>query len=189
MAHFTALYDACVLYPAPLRDLLMRLALTDRFRAKWTNDIHEEWMSNLLKNRPDLTRVRLERTRDFMNNSVRDGLVEGYHYLIPGLALPDENDRHVVAAAMHARADVIVTFNLKDFPRDVLAPLHIEAQHPDEFICHLIDLDKAAVVIAAQKCRAALKNPPKSAEDYLDTLERQSLPNTVAALREFAAVL
>jgi len=189
MANFAALYDACVLYPAPLRDILMRLAMTDRFRAKWTNEIHEEWISNLLQSRQDLTRAQLERTRDLMNTHVRDSVVEGYQHLIPCLQLPDANDRHVLAAAIHARADVIVTSNLKDFPNKVLEPLGIEAQHPDEFIAHLIDLDTASVVIAAQKCRASLKNPAYSAEEYLDTLERQSLPNTVAALREFSSVI
>lgn len=189
MAHFTALYDACVLYPAPLRDLLMRLAMTDRFRAKWSNEIHEEWIRNVLADRPDLTRAQLERTRDLMNAHVRDGLVDGYQYLLSSLSLPDQNDRHVFAAAIHARADVIVTFNLKDFPADMLRPFNIEAQHPDEFINHLLDLDTAAVVIAAQKCRAGLKTPPKTAEEYLEILERQSLPKTVAALRQWAAVL
>jgi hypothetical protein len=76
VAAFTALYDACVLYPAPLRDLLMWLALTDLFRARWTNAIQEEWMRNVLKNRPDLTRAQLERTRDLMNANVRDCLVQ-----------------------------------------------------------------------------------------------------------------
>ena len=69
MANFTAIYDSCVLYPAPLRDLLMWLALSDLFRARWSNDIHEEWIRNLLEDRPDLTRERLERTRDKMNSA------------------------------------------------------------------------------------------------------------------------
>lgn len=63
---FHCRYNACVLYPAPLRDLLMRLALTDRFRARWTEDIHEEWIRNVLVNRPDLTREQLDRTRTLM---------------------------------------------------------------------------------------------------------------------------
>jgi hypothetical protein len=67
VANFIALYDACVLYPAPLRDLLMHMALTDLYRAKWTNAIHEEWIRNVLANRPDLTRQQLERTCELMN--------------------------------------------------------------------------------------------------------------------------
>jgi len=116
MASFTALYDACVLYPAPLRDLLMHLAMTDLFRARWTDQIHDEWIRNVLANRPDLNRKQLERTRRLMNAHVLDCLVTGYENLIDGLTLPDPNDRHVLAAAVSADADVIVTYNLGDFP-------------------------------------------------------------------------
>ncbi|MBC8122315.1 MAG: PIN domain-containing protein [Gemmatimonadaceae bacterium] len=100
MAAFTALYDANVLYPAELRNLLMHLASMGLFRAKWSADIHEEWMSSLLKNRPDLTRFKLERTRMLMYKHAVDALVDGYEDLIPGLRLPDPDDRHVLAAAI-----------------------------------------------------------------------------------------
>lgn len=189
MATFTALYDACVLYPAPLRDFLMRLALMDLFRARWTDRIHEEWIGALLRDRPDLKREQLDRTRDLMNSSVRDCVVTDYDLLIDGLTLPDPDDRHVVAAAIRARADVIVTFNLDDFPNDYLAQFGIEAQHPDEFIPHLIDLSAGAVVTAAKLQRASLRNPPKSAEELLDALARQRLPETVVRLRRFAHLL
>lgn len=122
MAKFTAIFDACVLYPAPLRDLLMSLALTGLFRAKWTAAIHEEWIGNLLRNRDDLTRPQLERTRDLMDRAVPDALVAGYEELIDPLTLPDPDDRHVLAAAIRGRADVIVTSNLKDFPETALKP-------------------------------------------------------------------
>ena len=110
---FTALYDACVLYPAPIRDVLMRLALTDLYRARWTNLIHEEWIRSVLANRRDLTRAQLERTRDLMNAHARDALISGFEDLIPSLTLPDPDDRHVLAAAIRGRVDVIVTYNLK----------------------------------------------------------------------------
>lgn len=183
MANFTAVYDSCVLYPAPLRDLLMWLALSDLYRARWSNDIHEEWIRNLLEDRPDLTREQLERTRDKMNSHVRGGLVTGYKPLIAGLTLPDPDDRHVLAAAIRAGAEVIVTFNLKDFPAERLAPFGIEAQHPDEFIIHLIDLNPGVVLSFVTRCWKNLKNPPKTAEEYLDTLLAQGLPETVAGLR------
>ena len=100
MAKFTALYDACVLYPAPLRDLLVRLGGSGLFRARWTNQIHDEWICNVLENRADLSRERLERTRDLMNEHIFDSLVTGYEDLIPSLELPDADDRHVLAAAI-----------------------------------------------------------------------------------------
>jgi hypothetical protein len=184
MTNFTALYDSCVLYPAPLRDLLMWLALSDLFRARWSNDIHEEWIRNLLEDRPDLTREQLERTRDKMNSHVRDCLVTGYEPLIDGLTLPDPNDRHVLAAAIRASADVIVTFNLKDFPTESLAQFGVEAQHPDTFIVHLIDLNPGRALNFVTRCWRNLKNPPKTVEEYLDTLLIQGLPETVAVLQD-----
>lgn len=91
----------------------MHLALTGRFRAKWSAAVHEEWISSLLKNRPDLTRKKLERTRALIDLHVVDGLVTGYEHLIPGLQLPDPKNRHILTAAIRGRADVIATMNLK----------------------------------------------------------------------------
>jgi hypothetical protein len=88
----TALFDANVLYPAPLRDVLM-----DLFRARWSADIHREWIEALLRNEPHRDRGALERTRDLMDSKTRDCLVSGYETLIPSLALPDPDDRHVLA--------------------------------------------------------------------------------------------
>lgn len=167
----------------------MRLAMTDLFRARWTNQIHDEWIRNLLANRTDLTSEQLERTRTLMNSHVRDSLVTGYESIIDGLNLPDPDDRHVLAAAIRTRAAVIVTFNLDDFPAEALEPLGIEAQHPDEFITHLIDLNPGAVCVAAKRQRASLKNPPRSVEEFLETLAQQRLPETVSFLRNFAELI
>jgi predicted nucleic acid-binding protein len=136
LAQFTAFLDACVLYPAPVRDLLMELAVADLYRAKWSDAVHEEWIRALLLNRSDLTREQLERTRDLMNAHVRDALVVDFERLIDVVDLPDPNDRHVLAAAIRGRADLIVTANLKHFPLDMLGRWGIEAQHPDEFLTH-----------------------------------------------------
>ena len=186
MRSFTALFDACVLYPAPLRSLLLYLAGTDLFRARWSAVIHDEWMRNLLAARPDLSPVKLVRTRDLMNAHVPDALVTGFEELIPSLTLPDPNDRHVLAAAIHGEADVIVTKNLRDFPAATLANYGIESQHPDDFILALLDLDPDSVCEAAQTHRRSLKNPPFTVAEYLDLLERQELPQTVEALRQLS---
>lgn len=134
MSRFVVIYDSCVIYPAPLRDLLMRLALTDLYQAKWTKDIHKEWIRSLLKNRPDLTKERLDSIRSKMDLNVRDCIVEEYEELIEGLKLPDVNDRHILAAAIKANAQTIVTYNLSDFPSSALSRYEIDAQHPDEFL-------------------------------------------------------
>ena len=185
MTNFSVVYDACVLYPAPLRDLLMHLSLTVLYRAKWTAEIHEEWMRNVLADRQDLTREQLERTRKLMDTSARDCLVTGYEFLIPSLSLPDENDRHVLAAAIRSQSSVILTFNLKDFPAMELEKYDVEAQHPDEFISDLIDLNAAKVLAAISGHRKSLKNPPKTSKEYLDTLLQQGLPESVSQLRQW----
>ena len=189
MATFTVLYDACVLYPASLADLLMHLALTGLFRARWTDEIHEEWISALAAKRPDLDRAKLERRRDLMNRHAEDCLVTGYQPLIDGLTLPDKNDRHVLAAAIKTRAHVIVTFNLKDYPAAILNPLGIEAQHPDVFISHLLDLSPGAVCAAVKRQRESLKRPPRTVPEMLESFSKHHLPETVTRLSEFEALL
>ncbi|GAN53171.1 PIN domain-containing protein [Tanticharoenia sakaeratensis] len=181
---FTAVLDACVLYPAPLRDLLMQLARTRLYRARWTEAIHDEWTRNVAQKRPDLV-DRLARTRALMNEAIEDCLVVGYEALISGLTLPDPDDRHVLAAAIVARADVIVTLNLKDFPASAVSPFGIEVQHPDVFIRHALDLDPAIALGAVRAVRGRLQKPPASPQDMLDTLARQGLAETVAFLRDW----
>ncbi|MBB4255463.1 hypothetical protein FHT69_006347 [Rhizobium sp. BK008] len=163
----------------------MELAAAGLFRAKWSEQIHDEWIRNVLKNRQDLTEAQLGRTKDLMNAAVPDSIVEGYQDLVPALALPDADDRHVLAAAIVSSSDAIVTFNLTDFPKKIVSQYDIEVLHPDDFIFYQFGLNNAGVIIAAQRCRARLKNPPKSAAEYLETLERQGLPKTVAELREY----
>lgn len=189
MQSVIVLYDACVLYPAPLRDLLMHLAMTGLFRAKWTNEIHDEWLRNVLANRGDLKRSQLERTRDLMNKHVHDCLIEGYEYLIPSLKLPDPTDRHVLAAAIHSSTSIILTYNLKDFPAKSLNIYNINALHPDKFLTQLIDLEPDIICSTIKKVRATLKKPPTSINKYLSILEKQSLPNTVKKLEPFSNLL
>lgn len=117
MANFVAVYDACVLYPAPLRDLLLHLALTDLYRARWSERIHDEWMRSVLASRPDLSAEKLARTRSLMDSAVPDCLVTGFEGLIEHVSLPDPDDRHVLAAAIRCQAGVIVTYNTRDFRR------------------------------------------------------------------------
>lgn len=180
---FTALLDACVLYPAPLRDILLRLALADLYRAKWSEEIHEEWMRNLAANRPDIPWERIEGIRQLMDSHARDALVQGHKPLVAGLELPDPQDRHVLAAAIAARADLIVTYNLKDFPPGSIGQYGIEVQHPDQFLLHQLDLAPDLVCAVVRELRAGLKNPPRSVEEYLANLEKHQLREFSAALR------
>lgn len=131
------IYDANVLYPSILRDVLIRVGLARIVQPKWTDRILDEVFRNLRTNRPDLDPARLDRTRHLMGQAIRDVTVSGYEHLIGQLDLPDVNDRHVLGAAIHADAQVIVTRNLRDFPADRLTQWGVEAQHPDEFLAGL----------------------------------------------------
>lgn len=189
MTNYTVLLDACVMYPAPLRSYLMYLANTGLFRARWSNQIHDEWMRNLLRNNPTLTDEKLIRIRNLMNAHVPDCLVENYEPLIEGLNLPDPNDRHVLAAAIKGQAEAIITFNLKDFPQEYLGTFDISAIHPDEFLSDMFELNPSHCIKAAQQHRQSLKNPSMNVDEFLGCLQKQKLPTFISHLRTFQILL
>ncbi len=182
-------FDACVLYPAALRSLLMYMAADGLFLARWSNPVHEEWMRALLKHRPDITRRQAERIRDLMNQNAADSLVSGFEHRITDLALPDQSDLHVLAAAIHCRASVIVTFNLKHFPVLALEQYDIEPRGPDDFIRVLVETVPDLVCRAARRHRLSLKAPPMGVDAYLQNLEVCGTVKAVKALRGFHAGL
>ncbi len=166
-------YDACVLHPAPLRDLLIRIARAGLVRARWTDAILDECFRSILRRRPELASP-LERTRELMNAGVADCLIIGYEDLVDTLKLPDPNDRHVLGAAIRAGAETIVTANLADFP----------AKHPDEFVVELINSAPAVVLGIIARQAADLRNPPRTVDDVLDMLQAVGLGRAVARVRE-----
>ncbi|WP_243722545.1 PIN domain-containing protein [Actinomadura sp. 7K507] len=180
---FVVIYDANALYGNTLRDLLVRIAQASMVQAKWTNQILDEMLGNLAADRPDIAHEKLARLRQLMNSAVRDCLVEGHEPLIEGLKLPDPNDRHVLAAAIKAGAQVIVTSNLRDFPASDLEVWGLEARSPDDFVLDQIDLDDRVVWACVQQIVDSRVNPPETIEDVLDALERAGLVESVAALR------
>jgi predicted nucleic acid-binding protein len=185
-------FDACVLFPASLRDLLIELARQafhqQYFQAKWTERIHDEWINSLLKKRLDLNRLALERTRKLMDANVPNCLVRSYEHRIPFVKLRDENDRHVLAAAIECEASVIVTFNLEDFPAKDLKAFSIIAKNPDDFICEFLnDNGKAGEELlktAVYAIKKRLNNPKLSWAQYFSRLETNSLRFTVARLKQ-----
>jgi hypothetical protein len=181
---FTVVYDACVLYPAPLRDFLLRLAQTGAFRARCTQVILDEVFRNIQLNRPDLSADRLARTRSLMVAAVPDFITEGWEGLVTGLSLPDVDDRHVLAAAIRAGAQAIVTFNLRDFPSSSLGIYGVEAVHPDEFVYDVLDIAPAAVLKTLDAQSAGLRNPPASVMDVLAALQNNGLHRSVAKVRD-----
>ena len=181
-SRFTALLDANVLYGLFLRSYLMYLAKAGIYKPKWTDEIHEEWIRNLLKNRKNLKREKLLRTRDLMDKSIPDAKVYGYEDIVKALELPDPNDRHVLAAAIRSNASVIVTFNLKHFPLKILNEYDLFAQHPDEFLFDILDLAPEQSLIAFRSTMADFRKPILLPSEALDVLRKAGLPKTAKEL-------
>lgn len=179
----TALLDANVLYPAPLRDYLLHLASLSIYVPLWTAAIQEEWIRNLLKARPDISRTALESTQRSMDKAFPGSNITGYESLIRNISLPDPGDRHVLAAAIKGEAQVIVTANIKDFPKDTLIIYSIRAEHPDVFFSTCIDRDRERSINALENQVKALKRPSLPREKVLENLERTGLVKSVAKLK------
>jgi len=181
---FIVVYDADALYPNTLRDLLIRIAqLPHLVQAKWTDQILDEMVRALQKNQPDISDEKVGRLRQLMNAAVRDCLVTDYEPLIPGLELPDPDDRHVLAAAIKITAQVIVTRNLRHFPNDKLVPWGVEAKSPDDFVRDQIGIDRQAVWACVQQIVDSRTRHPVTVDDVLDELARSGLVGSAAALK------
>jgi predicted nucleic acid-binding protein len=161
----------------------LHLASTGLYKPKWTDKIHEEWIRSLLENRTDLKEKSLRSAQTAMNNAFPDANITHYESLINRLILPDEDDRHVLAAAIKDKVDVIVTSNVKDFPTAVIKEFGIEIQHPDEFIVNLIQSDQSKVIAAFTNQVNNLKNPPKTKQQVLETLTNAGLGKSTALLK------
>ena len=179
-----AVIDACVLYSAALRDLIMWLNIRLVFQPKWTDKIHSEWIENLLRNRPDLTREKIERTRDLMNLWGRDWQTPEHEEIISSLVLPDPGDRHVLAAAIASNSFLIVTFNVSDFPKSALEEHAVIAVHPDAFFCELLDQDQSLFISAVKDQLDSLRNPPHTLNDLLAKFRKERIPNLADKLEK-----
>ncbi len=188
-ARYTVILDACVLYPAPVRDLLLSLAHQGLYHARWTAAINDEWIRSVANNRPDLDMARLRQTAETMTNAIPDSQISGYERFVDVIDLPDPDDRHVVAAAIAGHADAIVTFNLKDFPSEVLEPLGLEIQHPDDFVVSQLHLSLTDALKAVKAQRMRLVNPAKTPKELIATFARCGLPQTASLLAENAELI
>ncbi|WP_316214121.1 PIN domain-containing protein [Bradyrhizobium sp. SZCCHNR2032] len=187
---FTAFVDACTLVSVLRRNLLLTLAEAEFFRLRWSAEVLDETQKALeeihLKRGFQDAADRAARARAFMENAFEDAIVDGYDHLLPLAAkLPDQNDAHVLAAAVKTQASMIVTENLKDFPSKILSALNIEAKSADEFIADTIALDPGRAVAVIRQMRERFKQPEKTAGILLLEMEADGLVETVNLLRTY----
>lgn len=187
-AGYTAVLDANVLYPALLRDLLLSLADSGLYVARWTSTIEDEWVRSLIAEFP-AGEAAIRATACEARRAIPDCLIEGYLPFAETLTLPDPDDRHVLAAAIVGHADAIVTSNIKDFPLEALAAFNIELQTPDEFVANQIMLNKIWALKAIKRMRARWKNPERTAQEMLDLMVKRDLPMTAAHLADAVELL
>jgi len=175
LSSFIAVLDACVLFPASLRDTLLRTAKAGLYRLQLTDDILMEVYRNLIKK--GMPEDKAKRLMDILSTEFEEAFVTQYRKLISSMPI-NEKDKHVLAAAMACKAQIIVTQNLKDFPPYLLASFDIEAQSPDDFLVHLYRLAPKTMweIIVGQA--GALRNPPKTLLEVLNTLKLH-VPNFV----------
>lgn len=179
-APFRVVLDANVLYPFTLRDTLLRAASAGYVQVYWSEQLLDEATRNLVADNA-MTTEQATRLRSAMSAAFPEAMVSGHESLIAGMK-NDEKDRHVAAAAVKAGAQVIVTMNLSDFST---LPDGIEAQHPDEFLCNLFDLDPEGLTELVRSQASDYKKPPRTFEDVLGTLAKL-VPDFAAAVRKDA---
>jgi hypothetical protein len=175
-------YDACVLYPFHLRNLLVQVGVHGIVQPKWTDEIQDEWTRHLIAVSPE-AREALARACNLMNGTLPGANVSCYQRHIASISLPDANDRHVVAAAIESGATAVITWNLKDFPREPLAQRGIEALSPDDFLTAIYDDDSETMVAVVEEARLNLRRTTPSYDGYVAELERSGLTTFVSRLR------
>ncbi len=185
---FVVILDANVLYPFRTRDALLRFAEAGLFRARWSRDILDEWRRSLLANRPEL-QASIESQMAAMEKAFPEGCVEGYQDLIEALSLPDPDDRHVLAAAIVADAEHIVTENMKDFPAEALSKYGVEAVTSDDFLASTFELYPAEATVAMRNMRRSYDKPAMSAPEFIFDLQTKGLPKTASMLKPHVDVI
>jgi len=173
---FICVLDTNVIYPITIRDILFWFAYEELYSPKWSKHIFDEWKDVMA--RKEVDEAEIEKRVNSALMIFPDAMVEKYEALIDNLELPDEKDRHVLAAAIKVNANLIVTNNLKDFPEDYLDQFGLTAKSPDDFLCDIIDLNHEKSILSFNQMVANKKNPPLDEFQVLDQLRKVGLKDT-----------
>lgn len=172
MAIYPIILDSCVIFPMPLCDTLLRAAEANLYRVYFSQEILDGATRNLVK-KGRMTKEKEKRFQAMLKNTFPEAMVEVPARLVESMT-NHLGDRHVLAAAIVAKAEVIVTYNLKHFTADALAPYGIEAQHPDVFLTQLFDNDPDSMVEVIRKQFEDLKPPPHTVDELLENLDKNN---------------
>jgi PIN domain len=179
-----AVFDACILYPFHLRNIIVQAAVDRLVEARWTEAIHDEWIRSVTMRTPEIPSQRLERTRQLMNRALPRATVTGYEHHLTAVRLPDPNNRHIVAAAIAGRASLILTWNLRHFPPNELKKYGLERETPDAFLSGLYDRVPDLTVGSLSNARRNLSRTQVSISEFLDILEGQNLKSLAKRIRK-----
>lgn len=169
--------------PVALCDTLLRLAEEQLYRPIWSGRILDEATDAISTIHPDIELSALKRRVAYMNETFPGACIDDFGQIEAGLRLPDPDDRHVVAAALRARADAIVTANLRDFPDDAMRQFDLEVNSPDDFLLSQLDMRSAVVLEVLDAQAAATRHPRRSVDDVLTALAKAGVPNFVDEVR------
>lgn len=177
--------DACVLYPASLRDLLLTLAALDAFAPRWSDEILDEVTRNVIADYPDIDPARFtSHTIGAMRRAFPDATVQVPVGLVEEMD-NDPKDHHVVAVALHANATVIITNNLRHFVSDRLRNAGIEVISPGALVERLLDEAPEVVVTAITHLAERWVSPPRTFDAIIELLAAHaSMANAIARVRE-----
>jgi hypothetical protein len=170
-----AIFDACILYPFHLRNIVVQIAVDRLVDARWTDEIHDEWIRSLVADTPAIPIERLQITRRLMNDALPGAIVTGYQRHIQAVTLPDPDDRHVVAAGIAGGASIILTWNLRDFPAREMKKHGLRRQTPDAFLVDLCDQAPDLTLASLANARRNLSKTRVSASDFVNIVKNQGL--------------
>lgn len=175
-AHFTCVIDTNIIYPIEIRDILFWFAHHELFTIKWSRHIFNEWEEVMRRKKISESEIKKRIQRAYL--AFPDALVENYEPLISSLNLPDNDDNHVLAAAIKTNANVIVTNNIKDFPNDYLSKFSLVAKSADDFIADIIDLNHEKAIQAFKELVLYRRNPDLDEYQVLDNLRKNGLTDS-----------
>jgi hypothetical protein len=185
-----AVFDSCILYPFHLRNIIVQAAVDRLIEARWTDEIHDEWMRNLMVQMPAIPmEERLHVTRQLMNGALPTATIRGYEEHIPRVTLPDPDDRHVVAAGIAAHASHVLTWNLRHFPTNELKKFGLRRMTPDAYLSALFNKIPDLVISSLANARRNLSKTRVSASDFIDILERQKLVQVAKRVEKYVSDL